>query len=144
MPYALYKTEEGGLVFTFYRKTGNIFVSTYVFYLKNELSFADFESLKYGDSINIINEIDKGFAVLDELQKVTRGIYTLHLTKDGIVKVNIEPENLLDYENKLVLGPNNDRRIISLEFFGFGEEVFNSEYSNKTGVGRFDLFPGDT
>ncbi|MCL2141182.1 MAG: hypothetical protein FWH42_05950 [Dehalococcoidia bacterium] len=92
--YALYKTNEGGLIYTFVEEGGRGekgWVVTHSLYVKKALVKSDFDAVKKGDSIKKVNKIDPTVELYlnrwNERYSMLPYFATAHLTKEGIVTI---------------------------------------------------------
>lgn len=84
--YTIYKTQENGLVYLFYQKEFDYWILHHSVYVKKSLSSSDFESVKAGDSLERIGEIDPAaISVKNYSEYPTTSI---HLLKDGVAKID--------------------------------------------------------
>lgn len=87
----IYKTQENGLVYLFFQKEYESWVLHHSVYVKKGLSLSDFSSIKTGDSLESVGKIDPVALSVQKYSEYT--LFTLHLLKDGIVKIDYEKNN---------------------------------------------------
>lgn len=87
----IYKTQENGLVYLFFQKEYDSWVLHHSVYVKKGLSLSDFSSIKTGDSLESVGKIDP--VALSVQKNSEYPLFTIHLLKDGIVKIDYEKNN---------------------------------------------------
>lgn len=89
--YNIYKTEENGLVYLFFQNEYEAWVLHHSVYVKKKLLLSDFASIKTGDSLESVGKIDP--AALSVQKYSAYPLFTIHLLKDGVVKIDYEKNN---------------------------------------------------
>lgn len=82
--YSMYRTTEGGLVYLYFEKIYSQWVLHHSVYVKKSLEQSDFQDLRLGDTIEDVEKIDP---VAGVVKKYTTFPWTVHLLRDGIIKI---------------------------------------------------------
>lgn len=90
--YVIYKTNEGGLIYCFYKQMYGTWTLNHSTYLKNSLSYNDFSNIKEGYSIDDVAAIDLAFKSMNTfLNRQSSSVYeSIHLLKDGLLVFEYE------------------------------------------------------
>lgn len=102
--YFVYQTDENTRLFIFFFETDNFqFTRGFPIIMKKALTLNDFKDIKVGQTIDMVNKIDpiaslykQGYDTLsyEQIQKIyvegKETISTVHLLKDGIIKISYE------------------------------------------------------
>lgn len=87
----IYKTHENGIVYLFFQKEYEAWVLHHSVYVKKGLSLSDFSLIKTGDSLESVGKIDPAAISVQKYSEYP--LFTIHLLKDGIVKIGYEKNN---------------------------------------------------
>ena len=63
-PYGIFKLDEGGYLYTFFHRHNAGWATDWIFIVKKPLYQKDFEAVQAGTKLDVVKQIDEGFAIL--------------------------------------------------------------------------------
>ncbi len=85
-PYCIFRLEEGGYLYVFFHG-GDLWFTDYAFFVKEPLTYKDFDKVQTGSKLEIVEQIDEGFSSYLRTNSVPFGglAKSVHLVEDGFV-----------------------------------------------------------
>jgi hypothetical protein len=93
--YCIFKTDEGGLVYCFFKEEYSSWYLHNAVYVKNALTKDAFTNIGVGSSLRDVSNVDNLVDVYeaDALKWQTKEFLTIHLLKDCLVLINFSSDN---------------------------------------------------
>ena len=131
LPYVVYRLEEGGYAFLFFRRERRGYSLDFVFVVKESLTRQSFDEIEIGSSFAEVEAVDSGFRTLNSiitdyapLGWDVREQASIHMVREGFIRIQYDSV----HQCFLYGRSTEELYVTSIEFIPNGELLRNSNY----------------